>query len=119
MPRTIAEEPAPRATYVELTCLFCGHSVPEVRVRGGRRPTPADLRAAYAAARIAAGPEWDAHGEPRCPRCGAKLFIEVTRRLRIFSDDRLVARRPAGGAERREDEYEREDVYVPAEAVTD
>lgn len=100
-----------RIARVELSCLYCGHALGDVRVAAGRRPTNAELRAAYASSPSVTPPAWDAHGEPRCPRCRARLFMEMTeRRLRIFTDDGLVLR--AAQPETREDEYEREDVYV-------
>ncbi len=101
---------------VELMCLYCGHALGDVTVAAGRRPTNVELRAAYASSPGVTPPAWDAHGEPRCPRCKAKLFMEMTaRRARMYAEDGFV-RRPTH-PEEREDQYEREDVYV-AEAET-
>lgn len=76
----------------------------------GSRPTPTQLRAAYAAAPGTVAPDWDAHGQPRCPRCAAKLFMEVVAMSRLHVEER---RRRAPAPET-EDAYAREDVYVPA-----
>jgi anaerobic selenocysteine-containing dehydrogenase len=65
---------------VELTCLYCGHSCGEVKVRTSGRPTYRDIRQAFADAPTASVPDWDAHGAPRCPRCRGKLFIEESER---------------------------------------
>jgi DNA-directed RNA polymerase subunit RPC12/RpoP len=71
----------------ELSCLYCGHTLGEVRVPRGRRPTNIDLRAAYAATPDVLAPAWDAHGAPRCPRCAARLFVELSDRpLRVDAD---------------------------------
>jgi len=98
----------------ELWCLCCGHALGDVLVRRRRRPTYAELRAAYAAAPGATRPAWDAHGTPRCPRCAARLFIELTdRRSRADVADRMVwRRRPPETDERREDAYAREDAAL-------
>ncbi len=69
---------------VELTCFYCGHSFGEFKVRTVGRPTFRDLRAAVERAAVANPPAWDQHGEPRCPRCRGKLFVEE-------SDRRLAA----------------------------
>jgi len=99
----------------ELTCLYCGHSLGDVSVPRGHRPTNAELRAAYAAAPDAIAPGWDAHGTPRCPRCQASLFIELTdRRPRAPRASPTRRRASAETTEEREDAYEREDVYVGA-----
>ncbi len=73
-------------TRVELTCFYCGHGFGEFKVRSSGRPTYRDLRAAVEQAAVANPPAWDEHGEPRCPRCDGKLFIEE-------SDRRLTAAR--------------------------
>ena len=62
---------------VELTCLYCGHSCGEARVRTSGRPTYREVRAAFANEPSSTAPAWDAHGTPRCPRCRGKLFIDV------------------------------------------
>jgi hypothetical protein len=105
----------------ELTCLYCGHALGEVSVPRGRRPTNAELRAAYGAAPDATQPAWDAHGAPRCPRCAARLFIELSdRHLRAHAGERMSRRHAdAQTAEEREDAYEREDVYVSAAETRD
>ena len=41
-----------------------------------RRPTPEQLRAAYAHLTGPAAPVWDAGEQPLCPRCGGQLFLE-------------------------------------------
>lgn len=71
---------------VELTCFYCGHGFGEFKVRCSGRPTYRDLRSAVEQAAVANPPAWDDHGEPRCPRCRGKLFIEE-------SDRRLTAAR--------------------------
>ena len=76
----------------------------------GGRPTRAQLRAAYAAAPGVVAPAWDAHGQPRCPRCAAKLFMEVVETSRLYAEPRQ-SRAPSSETE---DAYAREDVYVPA-----
>lgn len=64
--------------HAELTCLYCGHALGEIPVTRGHRPTNAELRAAYVGAPDRPAPVWDAHGSPRCPRCRARLFIELS-----------------------------------------
>jgi hypothetical protein len=64
--------------HAELTCLYCGHTLGEISVARGHRPTNAELRAAYANAPDGQAPDWDAHGSPRCPRCRARLFLELS-----------------------------------------
>ena len=81
----------------------------------GRRPTLRELRAAYAAAPGTVAPAWDAHGQPRCPRCAAKLFMEVVATSRLHVETR-PSRAPARETE---DAYAREDVYVPAGDASD
>lgn len=105
----------------ELTCIYCGHALGEVRVRRGRQPTNAELRAAYAAAPDCTAPAWDAHGAPRCPRCAALLFIELSDPYpRAHVAGRMSRpHAPAATDEEREDAYEREDVYVGAAEVAD
>jgi hypothetical protein len=105
----------------ELTCLYCGHSLGDVLVPRGRRPTNADLRAAYSAAPDATRPAWDAHGAPRCPRCAARLFIELSDPGHgPYVADRMSRRHtPAETDEEREDAYAREDVYVGAAETSD
>jgi hypothetical protein len=107
--------------HAELTCLFCGHSLGEVPVPRGRRPTNAELRAAYATAPDATRPAWDAHGTPRCPRCAARLFIELSDPgHHTYVADRMGRRRThAETDEGREDAYAREDVYVAAAEIAD
>lgn len=73
-----------RVTTIELTCLSCGHSCADVRVPLQRRPTNADIKAAYDES-AGPRPSWDAHGQPRCPRCRARLFIERSERQRIYA----------------------------------
>jgi hypothetical protein len=64
------------AFRAELYCYFCGHGCGEVLIPGApRRPSPDQLRAAYATSPEDAAPSWDA-GQPRCPRCGGQLFLE-------------------------------------------
>lgn len=58
-------------------------------------------------------PAWDAHGQPRCPRCRAKLFMEVVATSRLHVD----APRTRPQQSETEDAYAREDVYVPASEV--
>lgn len=61
----------------ELYCYFCGHGCGEVRVATrSRRPSPEQLRAAYATATGPGAPVWDAGEQPLCPRCGGQLFLE-------------------------------------------
>ncbi len=74
-----------RYVTVELSCFYCGHSCSVVRVPGTERPTNHALRAACAEAGTARAPAWDAHGQPRCPRCNAKLFIERSEQRRAYS----------------------------------
>lgn len=71
---------APVLQRLELTCLYCGHSCGDVRVRSAGRPTYRDIRTAMLATPTASPPMWDAHGAPRCPRCRGKLFIEERER---------------------------------------
>jgi hypothetical protein len=106
---------------VELTCLYCGHALGEVRVPRGGRPTNAELRAAYASEPDAIAPAWDAHGAPRCPRCAARLFIEFTDRSSPTHVPARVSRRnaPVVMREEREDAYAREDVYVGEPEIAD
>ncbi|HZP97547.1 MAG TPA: hypothetical protein VFC31_14610 [Candidatus Limnocylindria bacterium] len=61
---------------VELTCFSCGHGCGEVEVRSRGRPTYRELRAAVGEIAMANPPTWGPHGEPRCPRCGGRLFVE-------------------------------------------
>lgn len=79
----------------ELSCLNCGHDT--------------------------IAPVWDAHGVPRCPRCAARLFIELRDpRPRGHLAGRMSRRRtPAKADEEREDAYAREDVYVGAPEIAD
>jgi hypothetical protein len=107
-----------RQGRAELTCLYCGHALGEVPVPPGRRPTNAELRAAYAASPDRPAPAWDAHGMPRCPRCAARLFIELGH-LRTQATDRVRRTKNEYGDEEREDAYAREDVYVAAESSPD
>lgn len=67
---------------VELTCFYCGHGYGEFKVRTTGRPTYRDLRRAIEQAATANPPDWDERGEPRCPRCGGKLFVEESDRRR-------------------------------------
>ena len=61
----------------ELYCYFCGHGSGEVLVATkSRRPTPAQLKAAYASITGSRAPIWDAGEQPLCPRCGGQLFLE-------------------------------------------
>ena len=61
----------------ELYCYFCGHGSGEVQVATkSRRPTPEQLKAAYAAVTGPRAPIWDAGEQPLCPRCGGQLFLE-------------------------------------------
>ena len=60
----------------ELYCYFCGHGSGEVLVATkSRRPSPEQLKAAYAAVTGPRAPIWDAE-QPTCPRCGGQLFLE-------------------------------------------
>jgi hypothetical protein len=64
------------AFRAELYCYFCGHGCGEVLIPGAlRRPSPEQLRVAYASTAEDIAPHWDA-GQPRCPRCGGQLFLE-------------------------------------------
>ncbi len=74
-----------RYVTIELTCFSCGHGCADVRVPGTSLPTNRALRAAYARSAAAVAPEWDAHGQPRCPRCRAKMFIESSERRRVYA----------------------------------
>lgn len=74
-----------RYVTVELSCFYCGHGCSVVRVPGTARPTNRELRAACAETAAMHGPAWDAHGQPRCPRCDAKLFIERSEHRRAYS----------------------------------
>jgi DNA-directed RNA polymerase subunit RPC12/RpoP len=106
--------------HAELTCLYCGHALGDVPVPRGRRPTNAELRAAYAATPDATRPAWDAHGTPRCPRCAARLFIELSdRRALPYVAERISPRHTPAETDEREDAYEREDVYVGAAETAD
>lgn len=68
---------APEIVFrIELTCFYCGHSCGELKVRTAGRPTYGAIRAAYGENGSASAPDWDAHGQPRCPRCRGKLFVE-------------------------------------------
>ncbi len=61
----------------ELYCYFCGHGSGEVLVATkSRRPTPAQLKAAYSSITGPHAPIWDAGEQPLCPRCGGQLFLE-------------------------------------------
>ncbi|HEY6203751.1 MAG TPA: hypothetical protein VI056_12005 [Candidatus Limnocylindria bacterium] len=75
----------------ELSCLYCGHDT--------------------------AAPAWDAHGVPRCPRCAARLLIEL--RDRSQRGRTRPHQTHARADEEREDEYAREDVYVGAPETAD
>jgi DNA-directed RNA polymerase subunit RPC12/RpoP len=79
----------------ELSCLYCGHDT--------------------------MAPARDAHGVPRCPRCAARLFIELRdRRPRSRVAGRMSGHRTrAKTDEEREDAYAREDVYVGAPEIDD
>jgi DNA-directed RNA polymerase subunit RPC12/RpoP len=79
----------------ELSCLYCGHET--------------------------AAPEWDAHSVPRCPRCAARLFIQLrdgSRHAHVAGHTRRH-KTQAKTNEEREDAYEREDVYVGAPEIAD
>ena len=69
----------------EFTCLYCGHDAGEVELRSADRPSYREVRRALAVAPTNAGPAWDAHGEPRCPRCRAKLFVQRAVRRRFVA----------------------------------
>ncbi len=61
----------------ELYCYFCGHGCGDVLVpTRARKPTPEQLRAAYATVAEPIAPVWDEAGQPNCPRCGGQLFLE-------------------------------------------
>ena len=61
----------------ELYCYFCGHGSGEVLVATkSRRPSPEQLKAAYAAVTGPRAPIWDQGEQPVCPRCGGQLFLE-------------------------------------------
>jgi len=55
---------------------------------------------------------------PRCPRCAARLFIELSH-LRTHANERVRRTEHRDGDEEREDAYAREDVYVAAESSRD
>lgn len=74
-----------RYVSIALTCFYCGHSCPDVRVPGTARPTTRALRQAYASVVPESAPTWDDHGQPRCPRCRAKLFIEPVETRRVYA----------------------------------
>ncbi len=67
---------------VELTCFYCGHDCGEFKLRTSGRPSYRALRAAIEQSGALNPPTWDDHGEPRCPRCGGKLFVEESDRRR-------------------------------------
>lgn len=73
-----------RHVTVELVCLACGHGCAEIRITRGHELARRELRAAYASV-DGARPEWDAHGEPRCPRCRARLFIDWSARQPTYA----------------------------------
>lgn len=61
----------------ELYCYFCGHGSGEVVIAtASRRPTPEQVRAAYAHVAGPRAPLWDEGEQPLCPRCGGQLFLE-------------------------------------------
>lgn len=61
----------------ELYCYFCGHGCGDVLIpTAARKPTPEQLRAAYARVPEPVAPVWDDAGQPGCPRCGGQLFLE-------------------------------------------
>lgn len=111
---TATAHPAPRRTRVSLSCLYCGHEVGDVITPAGRRPTLKELRATYAAAPEVVAPAWDAHGQPRCPRCAAKLFMEIAATSRPY----VEAPRSRAPESETEDAYAREDVYVSPSGVS-
>jgi hypothetical protein len=75
-----------RYVSIALSCFYCGHSCPDVRVAGSSRPTGRMLRAAYADIPVDVAPTWDDHGQPRCPRCRAKLFMEPVETRRAYAN---------------------------------
>jgi hypothetical protein len=61
----------------ELYCYFCGHGAGEVLIRTtSRRPSPDQVRAAYATVSGDRVPVWGAGEQPVCPRCGGQMFLE-------------------------------------------
>ena len=78
----------------ELYCYFCGHGSGEVLVATtARRPTPEQLRAAYAGASGPLSPTWDQGGQPICPRCGGQLFLERYEHEIVRRADRRALKR--------------------------
>lgn len=70
------------AVRAELYCYFCGHGLGEVFVPGKGRPNNAQLKEAYTSQHPQGGPVWKDES-PRCPRCGAQLFLEHVERTRL------------------------------------
>ncbi|HET7700669.1 MAG TPA: hypothetical protein VFM06_07385 [Candidatus Limnocylindria bacterium] len=73
----------PEIVRVELNCLYCGHSCGEAQIGAPSRHAYAAVRAAFDATITTSAPVWDAHGIPRCPRCGGALFIEALGRRHL------------------------------------
>ena len=79
----------------ELYCYFCGHGFGEVLIPARQsRPSVVQLRAAYGAMAPEAQPEWDATGQPICPRCTGQLFLE--------RHEFEIARRPVAAVAKKE-----------------
>ena len=75
----------------ELYCYFCGHGIGEVLVpTAARRPTPEQLRAAYADR--TQRPLWDENVQPICPRCGGQMFLERYEHEVVRRGDRQLKR---------------------------
>lgn len=83
--RTVIDQ-GRRYVSIALSCFYCGHSCSDVRVVGSSRPTGRMLRAAYAEVAADLAPTWDDHGQPRCPRCRAKLFMEPVETRRTYAN---------------------------------
>ncbi len=80
------------AFRAELYCYFCGHGCGEVLIpSGARRPTPAQLRSAYATVPGDVAPQWEGE-QPRCPRCGGQLFLERFEHEVVRRSDRALKR---------------------------
>jgi hypothetical protein len=81
------------AMRAELYCYFCGHGCGEVIVPGSaRRPSPVQLREAYATVSEPLAPTWDEGGQPMCPRCGGQLFLERYEHEVVRRGDRTLRR---------------------------
>jgi hypothetical protein len=80
------------AFRAELYCYFCGHGSGEVLTpSGAQRPSPEQLRAAYATVAEDVAPTWE-DGQPRCPRCGGQMFLERFEHEVVRRSDRGLKR---------------------------